>query len=186
MGIYNILSISRKLSGYIKGTLISILKFENRVPVCLLGRIRIIRRYGKITVGKRSSFWPGVKLSVNGEKEKFAVLKIGERCSIGDRTEIHCGEEITIGDDVIISWDCNILDRDYHATDGGIEKRGGIFIGNRVWVGCRAIIMKNVKIGDDSVIAAGSIVLKDIPPNSLAAGVPAKVVKTISGWTKYH
>ena len=55
-----------------------------------------------------------------------------------------------------IAWDCNILDRDYHGTDG-VEKKAPVYIGNRVWIGCRVIILKGVTVGDGAVIAAGSV-----------------------------
>ena len=111
-----------------------------------------------------------------------AQITIGSKCSIGDRTEIHCGNRISIGDDVIIAWDCNILDRDYHSTDNGVEVTSPVHIGNRVWIGCRAIILKGVTIGDGAVIAAGSVVTKNVLPNSLVAGNPAEFKKEVTGW----
>lgn len=68
-----------------------------------------------------NNLWPKVRLACVGSRAKRARPIIGRRCSIGDRTEIHCGDSVTIGDDVIISWDRNILDRDYHSVDGGPE-----------------------------------------------------------------
>ena len=56
---------------------------------------------------------------------------------------------------------------------------GGIFIGNNVWIGANCCILPNVHIGDNCVIGAGSVVTKDIPSNSVAAGNPAKVIKKI-------
>lgn len=172
----------RKILSYIRGSLLSLIKFDKINILSQIGRVYIIKKYGKIVIGKRTVLWPNVKLSVNGKKEKYAFISIGERCSIGDRTEIHCGNRIRIGNDVIISWDCNLLDRDYHDPDGLEETIGEIEIGDRVWIGCRSIILKNVKIGDNSVIGAGSIVTKDVPSNTLVAGAPARVIKRVKGW----
>ena len=126
--------------------------------------------------------WPSIKLSCVGQENEAALISIGKRCSIGDRTEIHCGKSIIIGDDVIISWDCIILDRDYHAVNAEKERARGVSIGDGVWVGCRAIILKGVSIGKGSVIGAGSVVTKDIPQYSLAVGNPAIVVQKVRGW----
>lgn len=57
-----------------------------------------------------------------------------------------------------------------------------IEIGDHVWVGLRSVILKGVKIGNGAIIAAGSLVNRDVPPNSLAAGVPAKIIKTNIQW----
>ena len=57
-----------------------------------------------------------------------------------------------------------------------------IVIGNHVWIGRRAMIMKGVTIGDGAVVAAGAIVTKDVPPNCVVAGVPARVVKENIFW----
>jgi acetyltransferase-like isoleucine patch superfamily enzyme len=54
-----------------------------------------------------------------------------------------------------------------------------VIIGNNVWLGSRSIILKGVTIGDNSVIGAMSLVTKDIPPNSVAGGIPAKVIRTL-------
>ena len=63
-----------------------------------------------------------------------------------------------------------------------VANKSSIKIGNHVWIGLGAIIFKGVTIGDGAAIAAGSIVLKDVPPNSLVAGVPAQIKKTNIRW----
>jgi acetyltransferase-like isoleucine patch superfamily enzyme len=108
-----------------------------------------------------------------------AALVIGDRVSIGDRTQIHCGERVTIGAGTLISWDCVIMDRDYHNPDGGAERTAPVVIGKNVWVGCRAIILKGVTIGDGAVVGAGSVVTRDVPPCTLVAGNPARVVRQL-------
>lgn len=65
---------------------------------------------------------------------------------------------------------------------GGKEKSAPIHIGNHVWIGARATILKGVTIGDGAVVAAGAVVNKDVPPNTLVGGVPARIIKENISW----
>ena len=172
-----------KVIAYAHGYLVSLARYDRRALICQYGKVKVIKRDGLISIGDRTCFWPNVKLSCIGTAEKLACLTIGKRCSIGDRTEIHCGESVTIGDRVIIAWDCNILDRDYHSADGTNEHTAPVHIGNDVWIGCRTIILKGVRIGEGAIVGAGSVVTKDVPPYTLVAGNPAQAKKVVRGWT---
>jgi maltose O-acetyltransferase len=68
---------------------------------------------------------------------------------------------------------------DAETRNSGLELGFLVVIGNNVWVGGGAIINPGVKIGDNAVIGAGSVVTKDIPPDAVAAGNPARIIKTI-------
>lgn len=97
--------------------------------------------------------------------------------------KIRCHEKIEIGENVAISHDVTIMDSDAHeGLWEGYEKTKPIKIGNHVWIGTRVTILKGVTIGDNAIIAAGSIVTKDVPNNTIVAGVPAKVIKTNINW----
>jgi acetyltransferase-like isoleucine patch superfamily enzyme len=171
-----------KLIAYIRGYLWTSAHCDRKALVCKYGKVRLIRRNALISIGARTTLWPDIKLSCAGGPGKVARLKIGKRCSIGDRTEIHCGESVAIGDRVIIAWDCNILDRDYHSVDATQERTAPVSIGNDVWIGCRSIVLKGVNIGDGAVVAAGSVVTKDVPAHTLVAGNPAEIKKEVAGW----
>ncbi|MFB6363167.1 acyltransferase [Paenibacillus elgii] len=110
-----------------------------------------------------------------------AEIVIGDRTYINRRSEIMTKNKVSIGSDCAISWDVSIMDTDFHAIDGQPDT-APVTIGNNVWIGCKAVILKGVSIGDGAVIAAGSVVTKDIPPRCVAAGVPAKVIKEIKEW----
>lgn len=111
-----------------------------------------------------------------------AVLNLGKGF-VNNNTKISCFEEITIGDDVKISEDVLIRDSDNHMIiRSGYMKTAPINIGNHVWIGARAIILKGVTIGDGAVIAAGSVVTEDVPSNSLVGGVPAKIINNKIKW----
>ena len=97
--------------------------------------------------------------------------------TVGDVIEI--GEGATIGRDVVIrSYDGHKI------LEDGYEISSSIKIGKHVWIGQGATILKGVKIGDGAIIAAGAIVTKDIPAMTIAAGVPARVIKENVKWTK--
>ena len=95
--------------------------------------------------------------------------------------QISCQEKITIGEGGIIATRVMIRDNDAHTLiyeDGSTnELTKPIHIGKHVWIGAGVIILKGVTIGDSAVIAAGAVVTKDIPAHTIAAGIPAKVIK---------
>ena len=126
-----------------------------------------------------------------------SMLTIGARCWIGEGTIIHLTTGITIGDDVLISWDCLLMDTDMHSLDfagrqhdAQITQNGKpsekdwsvvrclpIVIEDRAWIGARSILLPGVFIGEGAVIGAGSVVRGRIPPYSLFAGNPAQYLR---------
>ncbi len=143
--------------------------------------VRIWRKKGSVSVGDRVLLHRGVKLSAYG-KDNEAKIIIGSNTYIGDRTEIHAGHLVEIGSGCDISWDCNILDRDYHKLCSDEEKIIPVKICDNVWLGCKVTVLKGVTIGEGAVIAAGSVVTKDVPPHTLCGGNPAKVIKENIWW----
>lgn len=113
---------------------------------------------------------------------------IGERVGLNGTSITSRSRSIQIGDDVMIAANVSILDSDFHVifppegrlTNPGYEFDQDIKIQKNVWIGTRSIILKGVSIGENSVIAAGSVVTKSIPPNVVAGGVPAKVIRKIN------
>nr|WP_270521496.1 acyltransferase [Megamonas funiformis] len=113
---------------------------------------------------------------------KGAKLNLGSGF-FNSNIKIRCHERIEIGENVAISHDVTIMDSDAHeGLWEGYEKTKPIKIGNHVWIGTRVTILKGVTIGDNAIIAAGSVVTKDVPNNTIVAGVPAKVIKTNINW----
>jgi carbonic anhydrase/acetyltransferase-like protein (isoleucine patch superfamily) len=173
-----------KFVAFMRGYLSSLLRFDRKAYICQYGRVKVTKIKGHIALGDRTILWPNVKISCVGSDKKTANLIVGKHCTIGDRTEIHCGESIIIGNRVAISWDCILMDRDYHSIEGKDERTSAIMIGHNVLIGCRSIILKGVSIGDNSVIASGSVVTKNVPPFTMVAGNPAQVKKKIHRWYK--
>lgn len=111
-----------------------------------------------------------------------ATISVGNGTYLNRRTEITCKSNVAIGEDCAISWDVLITDTDYHQF-GDSDPVNPVKIGNRVWIGAKAIILKGVTIGDGAVIAAGSVVTKDVPAGTLAAGNPATIVRGGVTWS---
>lgn len=117
---------------------------------------------------------------------KKGLLEVGESTSIGEFNNIRAaGGKITIGKNCLISQFVTIvasnhnIDKKYIIMDQGWDDiKTDITIGNDVWIGAKSVILPGVKIGDGAVIAAGSIVNKDVAPYSIVAGVPAKFIRT--------
>jgi len=149
-------------------------------PLQVTGRIFIHKKHAKIIIGK-CLIWKHAKFDMEGEsKDNPAVLEIGDFSTIGDRTEIHVAEKVIIGKRCTIAWDCVIMDRNYHGIGNEIEKVEPVVIENDVWLGCRVIVLPGVTIGKKSLVAAGSVVTKNVTAYTLVAGNPARFVKNIN------
>jgi acetyltransferase-like isoleucine patch superfamily enzyme len=144
-------------------------------------RLRIIN-HGTLEVGEKVRFdstLAPIELSV-GEGGK---LSIGANSFINSGCSIGATESIRIGRDALFGPGCLIMDNAFHHVEP--ERRlerpesAPISIGCNVWLGARVIVLPGVTIGDHSCIAAGSVVTKDIPARTLAAGVPARPIKSL-------
>lgn len=107
-----------------------------------------------------------------------ALLIIGENLGMSS-SSITCFKRIEIGNNVRIGANCVIADGDFHLEDPRVGAPKPITIKDNVWLGYGVIVMKGVTIGENSIIGMNSIVTSDIPANSVAAGVPARVIKTV-------
>ncbi|MGA4514540.1 sugar O-acetyltransferase [Staphylococcus caledonicus] len=110
-------------------------------------------------------------------------VKLGRNVFVNSNCYFMDGGGITIGNDVFIGPSCGFYTAHHPLTyperNKGLELAQLIIIGNNIWFGGNVVVTPGVTIGDGSVIAAGSVVTKDIPSHSLVASVPAKVVRTI-------
>lgn len=157
---------------------------------------------GILNSSSRDSIFIGDKSKISGWiiTDGTGKVSIGRYCSLNERSVIRALQSISIGNYVLISSDVYIQDNNSHSiyaedrqkeieADTEVGGTGNaalhnpevkpVTIGNHVWIGRRAMIMKGVTIGDRAIVAAGAIVTKDVPAGCIVAGNPARVVKEI-------
>jgi acetyltransferase-like isoleucine patch superfamily enzyme len=136
---------------------------------------------GSMDIGDRTAIAPGAVLNVRGGR-----LTIGPDGFVGEGAMIVCRQAITIGADALIAEHVTIRDQDHAFTDlkTAIHRQGfvtkPVTLGRDVWLGAKAVVLKGVTIGDGSVIGAASVVNRDIPAMTIAAGAPAKPLRSRS------
>lgn len=125
----------------------------------------------------------GFKLSVASS----GTVRFGSEFVLSAESQIVCRDRITFGHGCLISWDVLMLDGDFHPLIGedgtASEIQAPIALGDRVWIGARSSILKGVTLGDDTVVAAGSIVTKSQDAGGvLLGGNPARVIRESVRW----
>ncbi len=143
----------------------------------LYGRCKV-GNYGQIVIGDRLLMY-GATVRCELTAHAGGKLDIGNGVFVNYGCSISAHQHVRIGDRCLIGQYGIILDCDYHSLEDG-DDHGDVrpvSIGDRVWLGARVIVLKGVTIGHDAVIAAGSVVTHDLPPNAVAAGVPAEVLR---------
>lgn len=135
-----------------------------------------------VRIGSRNTWIVGFKVSQGAE------LLIGDRVHVNYQTTISVAKSVRIGDDTLIAGNVQIYDNISHPLSPErrlrhdpftLDESSPVVIGRNCWIGNQAIIMRGVTIGDNSIVAAGAIVTKSVPPNVLVAGNPARIIKSI-------
>ncbi|EGY25567.1 bacterial transferase hexapeptide family protein [Desulfovibrio sp. A2] len=114
-----------------------------------------------------------------------AAILVGDGVTMNGTAITARSRTIRIGRGTMIGPNCVITDSDFHApwppetrlTTPAFERDRDVTIGDNVWLGMRCIVLKGVTIGDGAIVAAGSVVTRDVPPATLVAGTPARVVR---------
>lgn len=147
--------------------------------------------------GKNITIGHGTGLGAHGTLQAWELhngnyyspeITIGKDCWIGDYFNISSINRITIGDNVLMGRWVTILDNDHGKSTHDEMKisplkrvlysKSSIEIGNRVWIGDKVTILSGVHIGEGAIIGSNAVVTKDILPYSIAAGIPAKIIRS--------
>ena len=123
-----------------------------------------------------------VRLTVWSNSEEGGRIDLGRYCLICPGVRVSAATEITVGDNCMMAMGAYITDSDWHDIYDRsmfVGKSEPVRIGNNVWLGDNAIVCKGVTIGDNSIVGARAVVIRDVPPNVIVAGNPATIVRTL-------
>lgn len=141
-------------------------------------------------VGDNSIIQKGTSINAHylyKNQENSPVITIGRNCNIGPFNHITCINKIIINDGVLTGNRVTISDNNHGSftmedlvispADRIVVSKGEVEIGKNVWIGENACILSGVHVGEGSIVAANAVVTHDVPPYSLVAGIPAKLIK---------
>jgi acetyltransferase-like isoleucine patch superfamily enzyme len=155
-------------------------------PRAYLGLLRLVHYYNYSHVKPRRELTlePGVRLSPNVSIHRGDRVSIGARTHVGARCHLWAGRtkgRVSIGRDCLLAPDVFLTASNYRIDPGTPVKdqptdEHDVTIEDGVWLGARVIVLPGVTVGRDAVVAAGAVVSESLPPECIAAGVPARVV----------
>lgn len=139
----------------------------------------------RITIGSHVSFGEGLQLTTWEQ----GTIRIDDGCTIRANCHITAANQIIIGKNLLTGTNVLITDNshgsfvreqlDIHPEERPLISKGPVTIGNNVWLGNNVCVMPGVTIGDGAIIGANSVVTHDVPTYSMAAGIPAQVIKSV-------
>ncbi len=139
---------------------------------------------GRLEVGAGTLLEPGVWITSPGD----ARVRIGAGCFLNLGVMVASLHLVEIGDHCMLANGCFVTDADHRFDDltrpvtwQGFTSKGPTRLGANVWLGANVVVTSGVTIGERCVVGANSVVTRDLPPRSVAAGAPARVLRTIDG-----
>ncbi|TWE11985.1 acyltransferase [Rudaeicoccus suwonensis] len=132
----------------------------------------------RITIGDDVIIRDGAWLATEGPS---AALAIGSHTYIGHRVHLHSIDPVSIGTRCVIADNVMVSSTDHGRSDRhAVQGTGAVVIGDDVFLGQNVVVLGGVRIGDGATVAAGAVVVKDVPAGAVVGGVPAKV---LGGWS---
>ena len=170
------MSIKRKIGG------LSYYSVAKHMP-CSYSGVKIGQTMLRRFCGKLMLAHCGKKVNIERNALFSKKVSLGDYSGIGVNAKIY--GSCVIGNHVMMGEDCTVITRnhkhdrtDIPMMEQGFQEEKTVYIGNDVWIGDRVILLPGVHIGDGCIIGAGAVVTHDVPPYSIAAGVPARVIKS--------
>ena len=150
-------------------------------PGTRMGRLCVTWPH-RISIGRNCNLEHNIYLNVAGGYSGQLAIVLGEGCFIGSGCEFNALSRIELGSFCLIASGTRFIDHDHGTTLGVLmkeqpEQSADITIGSDVWIGVNCVILKGVSIGSGAIVAAGSVVTKDVPALAIVAGVPARVIR---------
>ncbi len=184
----SVFAVLNRLASFRLARRTTTVKIGNRTRAALW---RVSGHSGALEIGSESLFSAHVVFEKPG-----ALLVVGDRSFVGGKSMFSICESLTIGSDVMISWGCTIADHDSHSLDfrhraddvvNWLEgrkdwthvRKAPVVVGNKVWIGFNCSLLRGISVGEGAVIAANSNVTRDVPPWTLVAGNPARVIRQL-------
>ena len=169
------IKIRKTASVYLKSRVV--LGSDATLPTISQITINLYFGYNSTTkIGESVSIGPGVSIVVKDN----AKLSIGDKCFFTSNMYIEVLNKLQIGNDVGIAWGVSIIDKNQHSPIYNGQKEfinSNVKIGNHVWIGCNATILPGTVIGNNSIVAANSVVKGEFRDNCLIGGNPAKIIR---------
>ena len=170
------------------------IKISGNNNIIYVGKNSLLRDSNIFIKGNNNILYIGEDCAVNNLSiildNEGSEIRIGNKTSIAKAQIVSLEPyKIEIGEDCMLSYDIEIRNTDSHKiydknTNQRINEGKSINIGNHVWLGMRAVILKGVNIGNNSIVAGGSIVTKDVKANTIVSGNPARQIKENIYWTR--
>lgn len=154
-----------------------------------LAKVARFYAYTHVEPRRRLNAGPGLRMSPTASLRNGERITLGRGVHVGERCYLWAGDtsgRIRIGDDVLLAPEVFLTASNYGTAAGRLvteqpKREADVVIGDGVWLGARVVVLPGVTVGDGAVVAAGSVVTKDVPPDAIAAGVPARVVSWRAG-----
>jgi maltose O-acetyltransferase len=153
------------------------------LPVHAGSRLRtaVLRRVAGFRIG-RGTLFTGMP-TITGPRHLSRHLTVGSLCWFNIRCTLDLSAEIEIGDQAYFGHDVMLLTSSHEV--GPVERRAAevyakpIHVGAGAWLGARCVVLPGITIGEGAIVGAGAVVTKDVPPNTVVGGIPARVIREL-------